>query len=304
MVSLVPARLLFHLFQLYTYYLNQRVTHSVKKLLIILAFIISAPCLAVSSPEVSAYGKLLTDNIGIVKVEMANLKTKNEYGLHNVLVKVTGLPAFQHGIDGQVKLYQAVPAGGGFNLQYEKNGKLRNLMSSRQLWGSWESMEIFLDGSNYNVYVAPNRSKEVNTLHLASAYANPVKTQKWTYSVNPYGLALSSLPAGLEVEIAYFKKKNKNNLYDVLMKITGEAAYNAGIDGKVMRYHVNHSGSGYAFSYKKDGAERNRMITRSDSWLNGKSYELYFGNKTFKLYPNKNSSTVRPLHLLSEHKKQ
>ncbi|MBL4606548.1 MAG: hypothetical protein JKY01_01800 [Pseudomonadales bacterium] len=279
-----------------------------KKLFIAFAFalasLLSVYCFSASSPEVSPYGKLLTDSYGVVKVEMANLKTKNEYGLYDCLVKVTGLPAFQQGIDGKVRLYRAVPAGRGFNLQYEKDGKWLNFMSSRQIWGNWTSMEIFLDGHSYDVFLDSSRSKDVRSLHLASAYSSPSDVDEWKYEINPYGISLTDSTSGLEVEIAYFNEKNADGLYDVLMRISGEAAFNAGVDGKVIRYTVKNSGLGYAFSFKKGDSERNRMTTRNNNWLFGKSYDLYFGNKTFNLYPNNNSSAVRPLNLLSEYKKQ
>ncbi len=83
--------------------------------------------------KVNPYGKFLSDSRGLIEIEMATLETKNTYDLHDVLIKVTGLPAFQHGIDGKVLKYAAVPAGSGFNLQYKKRRhRAQSDFSSRQ----------------------------------------------------------------------------------------------------------------------------------------------------------------------------
>ena len=48
--------------------------------------------------------------------------------------------------------------------------------------------------------------------------------------VNPYGKFF--IGDGVEVEMAEFVTKNEDGLKDVLLKMTGANAYNAGIDGK------------------------------------------------------------------------
>ncbi|MDD3183336.1 MAG: hypothetical protein PHD48_11120 [Alphaproteobacteria bacterium] len=125
--------------------------------------------------------------------------------------------------------------------------------------------------------------------HLAMASTAPV--------MNPYGKFLSG--NGLDVEMAQFAKKNKEGLYDVLLKMTGSEAFNAGIDGKTIKYEAVHGGTG--IDYKLDG--KTRMIVRNpfgDSWS---IIQVFFGDKEISLGEDSaRSKEVMPLHLLTAFK--
>lgn len=114
--------------------------------------------------------------------------------------------------------------------------------------------------------------------------------------INPYGQML--IGDGVSVEIATFAEKNKDGLYDVLMKITGGPAFEAGIDGKVIKYTAEPAGTGYNLKF----GDRNRISVRSP-WGAWTQVELYLNGKTHYLAKDSvQSSNVRPLHLLTEFK--
>ncbi len=118
--------------------------------------------------------------------------------------------------------------------------------------------------------------------------------------VSPYGFKFVS--EDMEVEMATFTEKNADGLNDVLLKITGPAAYEEGIDQKVIRYTAVPAGTGVDFTYKKDGADFTRMLSRQQ-WGSWSFFELYLNNKTFKVYKNaEKSKEVKPLHLLTAYK--
>jgi len=117
------------------------------------------------SETVNPYGQFLYGDG--VEVEVAHLASKNQDGLNDVLLKITGRQAFNAGIDGKVMLYQAVPGGTG--IDYKNKGKTRLLV--RNPYGdSWGLMEIFLNGKTILVYENNNKSKEVRPLHLYTEY--------------------------------------------------------------------------------------------------------------------------------------
>ncbi len=119
--------------------------------------------------------------------------------------------------------------------------------------------------------------------------------------LNPYGLYFAG--ENLDIEMATFVEKNEHGLNDVLIKITGHAAFDAGIDQHVYRYTAVPAGTGVDFKYTQDGEEYTRMMTRQ-TWGSWSFFELYLGNKTFKVYKDeKKSKDVRPLHLQTEAKK-
>ncbi len=101
-----------------------------------------------------------------IEVEMATFTEKNEHGLNDVLIKVTGHAAFDEGIDQQVFRYIAVPAGTGVDFKYEQDGHEYTRMLSRQAWGTWTFFELFLNNKTYKVYKDEVRSKDVRPLHL------------------------------------------------------------------------------------------------------------------------------------------
>lgn len=112
--------------------------------------------------------------------------------------------------------------------------------------------------------------------------------------VNPYGQFFEG--DGVEIEMAQFAKRNADGLYDVLLRITGKRAFNAGIDGKTLKYVAVHGGTG--IDYKLDG--KNRMIVRNlygNSW---RVMEVFLDGDTVPVAENKQKSKeVRPLHLLT-----
>lgn len=121
--------------------------------------------------------------------------------------------------------------------------------------------------------------------------------------VNPYGQFYTDTDGQLSIELAWFEEKNEHGLYDALIKITGRAAYNEGIDQQTLLYTTYPAGTGFNFSYQKDGEDCTRMLTRS-SWGSWKFLELFVNGETFKIYPDeKKAKDVRPLHLLTEYKK-
>lgn len=118
--------------------------------------------------------------------------------------------------------------------------------------------------------------------------------------VNPYGKLLKG--EGVEIEMAIFDQKNQQGLNDVLMKVTGAAAHDEGIDGKVLRYTATHGGTGVDFKYKKDGAEFNRMSSRK-AWGTWDQMEIYLGDKSISVsVDDKGSKKVKPAGLLAEFK--
>lgn len=115
--------------------------------------------------------------------------------------------------------------------------------------------------------------------------------------VNPYGVFLEG--DGVEIEMALYVDKNADGLRDVLLKITGPHAFNAGIDGKTFKYQAVPGGTGV--DYQQAG--KTRMIARNP-WGNSWSLmEVFLDGKTITVQENKTKSKeVRPLHLLTASK--
>jgi hypothetical protein len=119
--------------------------------------------------------------------------------------------------------------------------------------------------------------------------------------VNPYGMFFEG--DGVSVEMATFTAKNTDDLHDVILKITGHAAAQAGIDGKAIKYSAVPAGTGTNFTFEKDGETRTRMVTRQ-SWGSWSFFEVFLNGETFKVYKNNDKSKeVAPLHLLTAAKK-
>ena len=119
--------------------------------------------------------------------------------------------------------------------------------------------------------------------------------------VNPYGVVF--VGDELTVEMATYVATNKDGLHDVLLRIKGAAASDAGIDGKVLRYAAAHGGNGIDFQFQKDGETHNRMASRSP-WGEWSEFEVYFGTKTFHVAKDKKSTKeLKTKDLLAEYKK-
>ncbi len=136
--------------------------------------------------------------------------------------------------------------------------------------------------------------------------------------VNPYGqvfvgpatsdieLALitaqHAAPA-LSAEVAEFNEKNSHGLNDVLIKLSGSAAYQAGIDGKVVRYFTVPAGRGQTFDYWSAGREKTRMTSESP-WGQWTLAQLYLNGKCVNVrLDNARSQEARPQHLLTAYRK-
>ena len=112
--------------------------------------------------------------------------------------------------------------------------------------------------------------------------------------VNPYGQFLEG--DGIEVEMATFASKNADGLYDVLLKITGKHAFNAGIDGKTLKYTAVNAGGGV--NYKRDGMSV--LIMRNPYGSSWQLMEIYLDGKTISVGSNsQKAKEVQPLHLLT-----
>jgi hypothetical protein len=112
--------------------------------------------------------------------------------------------------------------------------------------------------------------------------------------VNPYGQFLEG--DGVEIEMAYFAAKNKDGLYDVLINMRGRKAFNAGIEGKTLKYTAVHGGSG--INYQRNG--KNIMSVRDSGGYSSGAMEVYLDGETIAVSENRGSSKqVMPLHLLT-----
>ena len=115
-----------------------------------------------------------------------------------------------------------------------------------------------------------------------------------TVVVNPYGKYLEG--EDVEVEMAQFAGRNADGLYDILLKMKGAAAFNAGIDGKTIKYRAVHGGSGV--DYQLNG--KTRMSLRQNSGGSASSYQVFLDGRTISINEVKaKSQEVRPLHLLT-----
>lgn len=127
------------------------------------------PVVACESPKaVSPYGKVF-DGEGIT-VEMATVVAKNQVGQNDVLLKISGAPAFEAGIDGQVIRY-FTKAGyqGGTDFTYKENGQEPVRMIFRTTHEG-DSVRVFLKNDQaYDVKVNPKRSKALCPAALEKA---------------------------------------------------------------------------------------------------------------------------------------
>lgn len=115
-------------------------------------------------PIVNPYGQFLAGD-GL-KLEIATYLEKNQHGMNDMLVKITGAAAYEAGIDGKTLRYSAEPAGTGYNLK--RDG--RNLMSVRSPYGRWQQIEVYLAGRTYQVTPREEMAERVMPLHLLTDY--------------------------------------------------------------------------------------------------------------------------------------
>src|SRR5262245_48243396 len=95
-----------------------------------------------------------------------------------------------------------------------------------------------------------------------AAWSKAAEVPVKEFKVNPYGKHLTNGEGDLDIEMAIRDEKNGSQLNDVLLKITGAAAYAEGIDGKVFYYTAVPAGLGFDLKYEKDGKSFTRMLTR------------------------------------------
>ena len=125
---------------------------------------------AADDSVVNPYGKAFVGEG--VEIEMALFSKKNKAGLQDVLLKITGGPAHDEGIDGKVIKYTTEPAGTGVNFNFPGNAKEKGYtrMISRASWGDWSFFEVYIGDKTYSVYLDEAKSKDVRPLHLLTAY--------------------------------------------------------------------------------------------------------------------------------------
>lgn len=99
-----------------------------------------------------------------------------------------------------------------------------------------------------------------SSLYASNSVKKNVNEMK-TKEVSPYGKFFEA--DGLEVEMAVFQTKNPHNLYDVILKLRGQAAIEEGIDGKAIKYTSEPAGTGVNMIYFVGGETKVRMMTRS-----------------------------------------
>ena len=117
-------------------------------------------------------------------------------------------------------------------------------------------------------------------------------------AMNPYGKLFTG--DGVTVEMAMFADKNSDGLNDVLLKMTGADVFNAGLDGKVIRYVARPGGTGVDFVTQVDGQDYVRMLSRQ-SWGSWTFFEVYLGGKPAHVeLDEKRSAEVKPAALLAE----
>lgn len=98
---------------------------------------------------------------------------KNEKGLQDVLIRITGPDAEAAGIDGKIIRHRAIHAGTGVNFQYqdEKSKKWRNRMGTRAGWWGSKFYEVwFNNNKTVKVWLNDGASASLNSKHFFSAF--------------------------------------------------------------------------------------------------------------------------------------
>lgn len=145
-------------------------SNRIRKTALVSLLCLALPTIALAGDKVkvSPYGKVFRSHDGDLKVEMAVLDAKNDRGLNDVLLKFTGQPAHEEGIDGKTMLYKAVKGGTGVDFQYKKNNETLNRMASRESgWGNWTNFEAYFGTKTHTLYLDPKESKELKPEKLA-----------------------------------------------------------------------------------------------------------------------------------------
>lgn len=113
--------------------------------------------------------------------------------------------------------------------------------------------------------------------------------------LSPYGKVFVG-DEGLTVEIATLEAKNSDGLHDALIRITGSAAHDAGIDGKVILHVAIPAGTG--FDYVDKSKDVHRMSSRT-AWGSWDFFEVHLGGKSFNVgFSEKQSKELKVADLL------
>ena len=119
--------------------------------------------------------------------------------------------------------------------------------------------------------------------------------------LSPYGKVFVG-DQGLVVEIATLEAENADGLHDALIRITGSAAHDAGLDGAVILHVAEHAGTGFDYIDKAKGSHR--MTTRS-GWGNWDSFEVHLGGKSYDVgFHEKKSKELKVGDLLKAYSKK
>ncbi len=122
----------------------------------------AGPSSSPSATEVNPFGKLY-EGEGVT-VEMAMLAQKNDDGLNDVLLRISGAEAFNEGINGKVIKYVARPASrDGVDFVTQVNGADYVRMLSRD-----RSFEVYLGHKSYPVWLNETKSKDVDTKKIVA----------------------------------------------------------------------------------------------------------------------------------------
>jgi hypothetical protein len=132
-----------------------------------------------------------------------------------------------------------------------------------------------------------------------SLCAAPARADDLTLS--PYGKVFVG-DGGLVVEIATLDAKNTDGYNDALIRITGSAAHDAGIDGKVVLHAAVPAGTG--FDYVDKTKDVHRMSSRS-TWGNWDFFEVHLGGKSYDVsFSDKKSKELKVNELLKAYGKK
>ena len=251
--------------------------------------------------KMNPYGQYFEDAYGFVAIEAAMLEEKNEHGLNDMIMIMSGFEAYEAGIDDQAILYRAIPSGKGFELVTTVGGKDFTRFVSKNRWGSWQDFVVNLSGKDINLSSNENMAKQIRPLHLRTAL-NQLQKESKKYEVNPYGIALSNSKGDIKVSVAIFSQENNNDQKDALIMVEGRTAYAEGIDGKVIKYTgTPASFRGTEYQYSKGEKNITRMI-RKYVW-GGSTWSIYLDGKNHDLHVVANESlNIRPQHLLTAYK--
>ncbi len=120
--------------------------------------------------KMNPYGKYMKGSQSTI-VELGYFAEKNENGLQDLLIRATGKPAVDEGVDGAVLKCKAVAGpNGGVDYQYDREGKTYTRMSMRKNWGNQETWEIYLSTETIVLEIDEKMASEVKPLHLLTEF--------------------------------------------------------------------------------------------------------------------------------------